>query len=179
LRDELKPATLTERLDLAHIAHTRGLHATSARLWAEAFALEPKLASDPAKRLRHAAARCAILAGCGKGTEEPPLDESTRLAMRTQAREWLEADLAAWVKILAENRSSNASNARRALRSWQTETPLAGIRDAAALAALPEAERARWCKFWIAVETCLANCPAGAERSPSHALNQGESDAPP
>jgi eukaryotic-like serine/threonine-protein kinase len=179
LRDELKPATLTERLDLAHIAHTRGLHATSARLWAEAFALEPKLASDPAKRLRHAAARCAILAGCGKGTEEPPLDESTRLAMRTQAREWLEADLAAWVKILAENRSSNASNARRALRSWQTETPLAGIRDAAALAALPEAERARWCKFWIAVETCLANCPAGAEQSPSHALNQGVSDAPP
>ena len=73
LRGDARPASITERLDFAHVAHTRGLHATSARLWAEAFALQPKLASEPMTRLRYAATRCAVLAGCGKGKEEPPL----------------------------------------------------------------------------------------------------------
>jgi tetratricopeptide (TPR) repeat protein len=76
VRGEIKPASVTDRLDFAYIAHTRGLHATSARLWAESLALQPTLASDPTGRLRYAAARCAVLAGCGQGREEPPPDEA-------------------------------------------------------------------------------------------------------
>ena len=151
MRGDAKPATLTERLDFAHVAHTRGLHSTSARLWAEVFALEPKLANDPTNRLRHAATRCAALAGCGKGKEEPPLDEPSKSALRSQAREWLEADLAAWSKVWAAAQPRARSTVRQALQSWTTDADLAGVRDSDALARLPEAERAAWLKLWAEV----------------------------
>ncbi len=152
LRGDVRPATNTERLDFAHVAHTRGLHATSARLWAEVFALAPNLASDPMNRLRHAATRCAVVAGCGKGKDEPPLDESGRSVWRRQAREWLAADLAAWSKIVAAGPSAARSTACQALQSWTTDQDLADVRDSIALAKLPEAERAEWLNLWAEVQ---------------------------
>jgi hypothetical protein len=41
------------------------------------------------------------------------------------------------------------------LRPWQRDARLAGVRDPAALAHLPEAERAAWRKLWQDVEAVL------------------------
>jgi hypothetical protein len=44
---------------------------------------------------------------------------------------------------------------------WQKDTDLAGVRDAAALAKLPAAERAVWQKLWAEVAATLAKAGAG------------------
>ena len=57
---------------------------------------EPKLASDQTNRLRFAAAQCTILAGSGKGKEDPPLDDPARLALLRQARRGLKPIWRPW-----------------------------------------------------------------------------------
>ena len=155
LRGDAKPATVTERLDFAHVAYTRGLHATSARLWAEAFALAPKLASEPTNRLRFAAARCAALAGFEKGKDQPPPDDAARAALRRQALDWLGADLALASRIVAKRPSKAMEAVHNMLQYWIDEANRASIRDDLALAKLPEKERAEWRSFWEEVEALL------------------------
>jgi hypothetical protein len=41
------------------------------------------------------------------------------------------------------------------LRHWQEDSDLAGVRDSAALADLPAAERDAWCKVWAEVALVL------------------------
>jgi len=41
------------------------------------------------------------------------------------------------------------------LKHWQADSDLAGVRDAAALAGLPEAERADWQRLWADVQAVL------------------------
>jgi hypothetical protein len=41
------------------------------------------------------------------------------------------------------------------LRHWQADPDLAGVRDATALAGLPEAERADWQRLWADVQALL------------------------
>ena len=43
----------------------------------------------------------------------------------------------------------------KALRHWQTDPDLAGVRDKAALEKLPDAERADWEKLWSDVAELL------------------------
>jgi hypothetical protein len=51
---------------------------------------------------------------------------------------------------------------RRALAAWPTDPNLAGVRDPAELARLPEAERAAWQRLWDDV-AALAGSVGGAE----------------
>jgi hypothetical protein len=44
---------------------------------------------------------------------------------------------------------------RLALRHWQKDTDLAGVREQRALAKLPDAERKQWQQFWGEVEEVL------------------------
>jgi eukaryotic-like serine/threonine-protein kinase len=155
-RGDAKPATVTERLDIAHVAHTRGLHATSARFWAESFALEPNLANDPTNRLRFAAARCAALAGFEKGKDRPPPDDAARTALRRQALDWLKADLAAASRIVATGRLERRNAIHEMLQYWKREADSAGIRNDEASAKLPEIERAEWRLLWTDVEALLS-----------------------
>src|SRR5262249_46357513 len=74
----------------------KGLHATAARLYAQAFARQPGLAGDLARQPRYNAACCAALAGCGRGKGAATLRPMDRLALRRQALTWLRADLAGW-----------------------------------------------------------------------------------
>jgi eukaryotic-like serine/threonine-protein kinase len=154
LRGDVKPASVTERLDFAHVAYTRGLHATSARLWAEIFAVEPRLASEPTNRLRFAAARCAALAGFERGKDQPSLDDAARAALRRQARDWLDADLAAASTIVATKRPKAMRAVHEMLQYW--ESNLAAIREDESMAKLPEIERTEWRALWERVE-CLLN----------------------
>jgi hypothetical protein len=43
---------------------------------------------------------------------------------------------------------------------WQKDDDLAGVREPAALAKLPEAERLEWQKFWKEVEALRVNAKA-------------------
>jgi hypothetical protein len=52
---------------------------------------------------------------------------------------------------------------RKALRHWQRDTDLAGLRDPAALANLPDAERTDWQKLWADVAALLRKAEAGGK----------------
>jgi hypothetical protein len=119
------------------------------RLWGEAFGAERNLADDLKAGYRYRAATAAAQAGVGQGRDAGNLANEARADLRRQALDWLKADLTAW-------RSHNDESQRaRVLRSWQADKALAGVRDEAALANLPQAERAAWAELWAEVEKLL------------------------
>jgi Flp pilus assembly protein TadD len=179
MRGDVKPASVTDRLDFAYVAHTRGFHATSARLWAESLGLQPTLSSDSTGRLRYAAARCAVLACCGQGKEEPPPDEAAKSGFRRQAREWLAADLAVWSKILATGSPRVRSTVQHAIQAWKIDTALADVRAPDVLAKLPAAEQAEWRKLWAEVERLLANSRDAAPDTKTEKAESGDRERPP
>ena len=78
---ETGPRDAGEMVDLAQICSIKGLNGASARFWAEAFRANPKIADDVARHWRYSAACAAALAGCGRGNDQPPLDDASRAAM--------------------------------------------------------------------------------------------------
>jgi hypothetical protein len=159
---------LVARLALAQLClHYKRLYAAAARLYADAFAAEPKLADDPRAPHRYRAARSAALAAAGKGEGAAKLDDEGRARLRGQALAWLRARLRgqalAWLRAHLRVRASQVEKgtpqaraaAVKSLRHWQAYPDLAGVRDAAALAGLPEAERADWQRFWADVQALL------------------------
>ena len=123
--------------------------AAAARLAAEALEIDPKLGDDFQAPHRRRAAGLAFLAGVGQGEDDPRPDEAARQRFRAQARDWLRADLGLCSKKLD-------ANEREALRwplvYWLQCNDLAGIRDATALAKLPEPERKEWQSLWAQSE---------------------------
>jgi eukaryotic-like serine/threonine-protein kinase len=158
LRGDDRPADNAERLALASIFYATKRHAAAARRWAEAFEADPKLADDLPVARRYDAACAAALAGCGRGNDDPPPDESARADLRGRALDWLRADLALHRKQL----DTDDAACRRALDDWRMDPDLAGVRDVAALAALPEAERDEWRALWVEVDRLLK----GAGKAP-------------
>jgi tetratricopeptide (TPR) repeat protein len=130
-------------------------HATAVRLYREAFQAKPELAEDEAKRHRYMGACCAALAGTGKGEDAAELDPKERRRLRRQALTWLRADLGAWAKRVAKGTSQEQARAQKALRHWQADSDLAGVRSPEALGRLPEAERAEWRRLWADVQAIL------------------------
>jgi Flp pilus assembly protein TadD len=151
---EVWPGGGNERLWLAYLCAYKGLYATSARYFTEAFAADAKLADDP--RPRYQAARSAALAGCGRGAEETRPDEAGRAALRRQALQWLRAELARRARQLEGATPQERPRLAGDLRHWQFDAALAGARDADRLAALPAAERAGWEKLWADVAAVVA-----------------------
>jgi tetratricopeptide (TPR) repeat protein len=156
LRGEVQPADAGERTTLAYICQrqNRQLHA-AARLYAEAFAAQPGLATNLQLNHRYNAARAATLAGCGQGEDAAKLDDKERACWRRQALDWLRANLALWTKQVESGSPKARSVARKALRHWLADVDFAGVREAAALADLPEDERAAWQQFWADVAAVL------------------------
>ena len=153
LKGEARPKDTGERLSLARVCYTKGLHAASARFYEEAFAEQPALAGDLSQGHRYKAASGASLAGSGSGKDDPPPDEAARVKLRERARGWLRADLAAWSKVLdGGNEPARKQAVAGTLASWKEDSDLAGIRDEAALAKLPEAEREGFRALWADVE---------------------------
>jgi serine/threonine-protein kinase len=156
LRGEDVPDSADDWLALAHIGTARGRHAAAGRLWERAFAADPKKADDRAQSYRYHAARSAALAAAGRPKDdEPPPDDAARARLRAQALEWMKAELAAWSKALGSAPPQGREVVRQALRQWQDDDALAGLRDPDALAALPEAERAACQRFWDDVDALL------------------------
>jgi tetratricopeptide (TPR) repeat protein/tRNA A-37 threonylcarbamoyl transferase component Bud32 len=155
------PASNEERLVLAEWCQIKQLQRTSARLHAEAFAADPKLAENLEAAHRYNAACFAALAAAGKGADADGLDDQERVRLRKQALDWLHADLALHVKQLEGANPNVRAAVERTMQHWQKDADLAGVRDREALAKLPEAERKEWDAHWAEVQDLIAR--AGKE----------------
>ena len=100
----------------------------------------------------------------GKGEDADKLDDKERVRLRQQALGWLRADLDLWAKQVENGKPPGRAAARQTLQRWQKDTDLASLRDAAALAKLPEAERAACQKLWADVAALLKKCAATDKR---------------
>jgi hypothetical protein len=162
-RGEAKPASDAERIEFARLCYFKRLYRTAARFVEEALTGSPALANGT----RYNAAGAAALAGCGQGEEAAKLDEQERARWRKQALTWLEADLALWTKRLQSGTPRDRKAAADALRNWQRNMDLAGIRDAALLAKLPPGERDACTRLWAQVAALLKKVQGKAgERAP-------------
>jgi tetratricopeptide (TPR) repeat protein len=149
------PTSNDERLALAEWCRIKKLHHTATRLYAAAFAADGKLADDLRAGHRYNAACFVALAAAGQGEDAAKLDGKERTRLRQQARDWLRADLVLRGKQRESGKAADRAAVQQALRHWQQDTDLAGIRDAAALAKLPAEERAACEKLWADVAALL------------------------
>jgi serine/threonine-protein kinase len=134
------PGSNAERLDLAEWCIVKKQYRTAARLYAAAFAADPKLGDDLKAGRRYDAACCAALGAAGQGVTN--LDDKEKARLRKRALDWLRADLALRTKQLESGKPADRAAVQQTLRHWQKDTDLAGLRDKAALATLPGEERA-------------------------------------
>src|SRR5262249_4540276 len=147
LKGDAQPADAAERLALAQLCRGKQRYAAAARFAAAAFAEQPKLADDPRAQPRYHAARSAALAAARRGKAPDPPDDPERARLRAQARDWLRDELALWARLV-EKGTPQRQEVQAALMRWQRDPDLAGVRDEAALANLPEAERCQWQQLW-------------------------------
>jgi hypothetical protein len=131
--------------------NTKGLHAAATQLYEASFAAEPKLVNDLYAGLRYNAACCAAPAGCAKGKDDPAPDLDDRTRLRKQPLDWLKTDLAAWKR----RPEAEAKRVVQTLHHRKVDATLAGVRDAEALAKLPEEERKAWKGLWAEVDAAL------------------------
>jgi hypothetical protein len=104
---------------------------------------------------RYAAACAAALAGAGQGDDKPPLDEKEKTRWRRQALDGLKIDLAFWTRQAETGKPEAKALVSQKLQHWKADADLAGIRDDAELAKLPESERAAFRKLWADVDALL------------------------
>jgi serine/threonine-protein kinase len=163
LGKESTPASPVERIELAQMCSLKRLNHAAARFYKEGFEGEPKLASTPGGVHRYNAACAAALAGCGQGKDAGKLDDKERARLRREALDWLRADLTAWTSLLDKQKDQPGSVAAvtKTMRLWMTDSDFAGVRGPAALAKLPEAERAAWQQLWSGVAAMLVRAQSG------------------
>jgi len=164
LAGKLKPGDGAESLGFAQLCHAKNLYGASARLWAEAFQAQPKLADDMQAQNRYNAACDAALAGSGQGMDDPPPDDAAKARWRKQAIDWLKADLAARSKLLDSGTSQARQSISQTLEHWKADTDLAGLRDAAPLAKLAADEQKACRAVWAEVDVLLAKARAGTAK---------------
>jgi len=156
LAGKARPLDALGSLDLAQLCHLKKLYGASARFWADAFQTEPKLAEDMQVQNRYNAACDAALAGSGQGKDNPPLDDAAKARWRRLAIDWLKADLTTWSKAVGSGPAQARQAIPETLQHWKADTDLAGLRDAAALAKLPENEQKACRELWAGVDALLA-----------------------
>jgi tetratricopeptide (TPR) repeat protein len=108
---------------------------------------------DPRAALANAA-RAAASTATGQGPQARQLSEPERAGLRRQALARLRASLELATKLRNEGQIVGWS-----LASWQGDPALAGVRDPAALAKLPDAERQQWQRLWRDVAAHIAADP--------------------
>jgi serine/threonine-protein kinase len=150
LEGKCEPRDNDERLALLGACQFADRTRAMARLYADAFAVDPSLAEDLRAAHRYNAARAAALAGCGQGADAAAgLDEQDRARWRRQAIVWLRADLIARSRALdAAHSAADRGAVRLVLTRWELEPDLAGLRDAGKLDQLPEDERKDRLSLW-------------------------------
>src|SRR5262249_25125684 len=120
LKGETKPGSPTEQIEMARLCQQyKQLYIAAAGFYRSAFAAQPQLADDLRSRDRCHAACAAALAGCGRGKDADQTDAKERPRLRSQALDWLRADLAAWTKLADDPKAR--PTVQRTLRHWQTD----------------------------------------------------------
>jgi serine/threonine protein kinase/tetratricopeptide (TPR) repeat protein len=165
LRGEAKPATNSEVIGFARICVIKKQNLAAAQFFKDAFSAPPELAENLIEEDRYNAACAAALAGCGIGAESLSLDETQRVQWRRQALNWLRADLALRTKRPDDAKEQRDPELREALRRWQNDTDLVGVRDDAALMRLSDAEQKEWRQFWTDVATTIATAKGKKQSS--------------
>ncbi len=163
IKGDQQPRDEAERLKLAQRAYDKAIHVTATKLWSDALQANPKLIVDRQAPYRYHAACAAALAASGAGKDDPPPDDTAKAKLRRQALDWLKAELAVWATLLESGPLQAKVLIAQTLKHWQEDTDLAGIRNANALGALPESERAAWRTFWAGVAALLEKARAAAE----------------
>ena len=164
-----EPADAREAADLSVLCGPpyHDLFAASARFYAKASSADPKYADDGSTfDLRHAAARCAALAGGGKGTGAPA-DPAARAALRQQALTWLEANLKILGRRLATGTPASRWFVSDQLSTYLTDDDLAGVLPGAARDGWSPDEAVAWDAYWSEVRAMLAK--AGEAPGPTPA----------
>jgi eukaryotic-like serine/threonine-protein kinase len=161
IKGNQKPKDNRERIQLARRANEKAFHAVAAKLRADALDADPKLAEDRGAWHRLTAACSAALAGCGQGKDDPAPDDKAKAKLREQARGWLQAELAACTKLVESGTPRFRAFIVLNLQNWQKDTDLAGIRDEAELAKLPEVEREALRSLWADVEALRVKAGGG------------------
>jgi serine/threonine-protein kinase len=149
-----EPQDDDERLALLGVCQFTNRTLALARLYADAFAADPRLADNPATGHRLRAARAAALVSCGSGSDATGLGEQDRCRWRKQAREWLRAELAAWERSLDSGPAARFW-AGRALTPWRADPDLAGLRAPSELAKLSADERKDCLALWAEFDDVL------------------------
>src|SRR5262249_52232852 len=152
---EQRPADANDAIRLARLCLLyKRLPATAARLYEEAFAARPELASGRRPH-RYDAVCAAVRAACGKEDDTKDLRESERARLRKQALGWLQAEQADRARQLEGGAPAARAAALAALRHWRRDPDLSGVRGDA-LSELPAAEGQAWLTLWAAVADALA-----------------------
>ena len=135
-----KPTTNAQRLSLAEVCQAKKRNHAAARLYADAFAADPRLADDFKSGHRYNAACFALLAAAGQGEDAAGLDDAEKARLREQALGWLRADLTSGPSYSI----AAASAMQKLMAHWRQDGDLASLRESEALAKLPKAERKEW-----------------------------------
>jgi hypothetical protein len=143
-----------ERELLLYLCWAKKCYVGAARLYADAFAADPKLADDLRAEHRCDAARSAARAAAGLG-DGAELGEKERTRLRKLAVQWLGDDLAARARQLKDPSADERADAAERLRWWRQDPALASVRDAAALKQLSVEERAACERLWADVAASL------------------------
>jgi hypothetical protein len=158
LRGEDHPKDAAEQLALADLCQRyKKRYAAAARFYADAFAAGATQSSQRA----YNAGCAAILAAAGKGEDAAKLDAKEKTRLRQQALAWLKNALKILDKLVQD--PERRDEVRQKLQDWQKDPDLASVRGKAALAKLPEAERAAWQEWWIDVEKLLKKTQGGTK----------------
>jgi len=158
LSGEANPGAAAEQIEFAWLClYYKHQNVAAVRFYADAFAAQPELAADLTKQHRYNAACAAALTGCGKGEDAGSIGDEERARLRLQALDWLRADLESWRKLLEGDSADARATVVKTLKHWQSDSDLVGVRDAEALAKLPEAEREAWGKLWAEVAELLGS----------------------
>jgi eukaryotic-like serine/threonine-protein kinase len=156
LQGKASPTNPGEAISLAQMCQRhKQRHAAAARLYADAFAAEPKLAADLKAQYRYAAACSAALAAAGQGGDARLLPDKVAGMFRRWALDWLRADLAAYAKLLENDKQKNRELVQQSLQHWQKDSDLAGLRDKDAVAKLPTDQQEACKKLWFDVDALL------------------------
>ncbi len=163
MKGDDRPKDNADRLALAQLSYGTRRFATAARFWAEAFGADPKLGDDRRIQNFYNAACAALKAAAGKGVDEPPLNDDGKARLRAQALGWLQAELAAWAKLIESGQPKDRVTVFWNVWNWRTNSALASVRDLDGIARLPEAERKDWQRLWADFDGLLERVQ-GAKR---------------
>jgi lipoprotein NlpI len=164
LQGEETPASPGEAVNLAQMCQEyKKRYVASARLYADAFAAEPKLAADLDAQHRYSAACSAALAAAGKGEDARLLPDKVVCMFRHWALVWLRADLTTYAKLAEQNNPAVKQAVQQRLVHWRRDLDLASVRTPQALDLLADNERAACQALWRDVEELLSRLAKKAE----------------